>query len=225
MVVCEADADSLFFSAALDHWLAQRSLPAGEVLFTFSGGKAGLYKVAAALRAVGVPVILVADIDIIEDAGVLERSMVSLGADPTRVLELQSLVSADVTNSAPNPRKEYVEDQICEILGNCPAGEPLPPRALTDIRKVLRSTNPWAPIKDAGLRALRGDVFTRAQEMLDVAQTAGLQILETGELESFEPGIAAHGPEWVAAALEAGVHQRDQPQRVAERISAWFGLG
>lgn len=224
VVVCEADADSLFFSAALDHWLAQRNLPAGEVLFTFSGGKAGLYKVAAALRAVRVPVMLLADVDIINDAGVLQRSMVSLGADPTRLLELQRLVNTDVTNSAPNPRKEYVEDQIRDILGNCPAGEPLPAQALTAIRKVLRSTSPWSPIKDAGLRALRGDVFSRAQELLEVARAAGLEILETGELEAFEPGIAAHGPEWVAAALEAGVHQRDEAQSVAERISTWFGL-
>lgn len=43
VVVCEADADSLFFSAALDHWLTQRGLPAGEVLFTFSGGQSGGY--------------------------------------------------------------------------------------------------------------------------------------------------------------------------------------
>lgn len=46
---------------------------------------------------------LLADVDIINDAGVLQRSMVSLGADPTRLLELQRLVNTDVINSAPNP--------------------------------------------------------------------------------------------------------------------------
>lgn len=167
---------------------------------------------------------LVADVDIMNDAGVLERSMVSLGMDPERVLELQRLVNTDVTSSAPNPRKEYVEDQIRDILGECPVGEPLPAQALTAIRKVLRSTSPWSPIKDAGLRALRGDVFTRAQELVEVARAAGLEILEIGELEAFDPGIGAHGPEWVAAALEAGVHQRDEAQAVALHISSWFGL-
>lgn len=224
VVVCEGDADSLFFSAALEHFLATNHLPASELLFTFSGGKAGLHKVAAALQAVKVPVLAIADLDVLNDRVVLERLLVALGSDPEEVLDLQRMISADVESSAPNPRKEFVEERLAEILAGCATGEPLPKRAVDEMKRVLRTTGAWSPLKDAGLHALGGETLKRTRGVLELCLAAGLYILPVGELESFERAIPSHGPEWVAQALEEGVHTSPQAQEAASTIATFFGV-
>jgi hypothetical protein len=222
VVVCEGDADSLFYSAAVDHFLRTRGLPASELLFTFSGGKSGLYKAATALRAVQVPVVLIADLDMVKDETEVGRSLASLGADPGPFLDLRRQIAADVNSSGPNPRKEFVQDRLTEILAGTPDGEPLLQHTIDAIKKLLRSTNPWDALKVAGVAALAGDPLARTRELISRARDVGLLILEVGELESFDRAIPGHGAEWVASALENGVHQQDGPQRLAEHIVRAF---
>jgi hypothetical protein len=222
VVVCEGDGDSMFLAAAFDHWLTERELPASEVLFTHSAGKSRLHKVAAALRAVDVPVRVVSDIDILDDSGDIGRILTALGADPAPVVELQSRVDADITGGAPNPGKEYVSDRVNKILESSPDGKPLPPKAVNDLRAVLRSTGGWSKVKQEGLAALRGDTLVRCQDAFQQARDEGLLILD-GELETFDRTITAHGPEWVAEALARGVHRRPKVQEFIGTLAASLG--
>ncbi len=223
VVVCEADGDSMFFAAAFDYWVTAHGLPAPEVLFTHSAGKTRLHKVAGALRAVQVPVRIIADIDILNDRTDVERILLALGANPSPILDLQSSVNADVTGGAPNPRKEFVEDRLAEILQASPAGEPLSDRAIKDARALLRSTRGWNAVKESGLAALRGDTLVRTQQAIDQCRAAGLLILD-GELEAFDRTIALHGPDWVGEALGRGIHESELVQRFIADLATSLGM-
>lgn len=225
VVACEGDGDSLFFAAAFDYWLAARGLPPGEVLFTFSGGKAGLHKIASALGAVGVPVRLIADTDLLLDRNELARALTSLGHEGTRALELQRLIAADVQSRAMNPRKAYVADQLQDIFARCPDGAPLPAVEAENARRLFRMTGGADEFKRRGRSDLRGEARVWADELLNLTADAGLFVLPDGELESFDTTISGHGPEWVAKAVGAGVHTHSAVQDLIERVALSFELG
>lgn len=223
VVVCEADGDSMFFAAAFDHWLRTKGLPASEVLFTHSAGKSRLHRVADALRAVDVPVRIIADVDILNDSTDVERILRALGADPSPVVDLQSSINADISGGAPNPRKEFVEDRLADIFRESPVGEPLSDRAIREAKALLRSTRGWNAVKQSGLSALNGDTLVRAQGAIEQSRAAGLLILD-GELEAFDRTIPHHGPDWVGEALTKGVHKSDATQRFIAELAASLGM-
>ncbi len=86
VVLAESDADCRFYAAALDAYDQQatasgRPLPvaATDVLFVPAGGKAGLPALLQTLQAVSVPVVATADLDVLNDEGLLRRIVEALG--------------------------------------------------------------------------------------------------------------------------------------------------
>lgn len=221
--VCEADGDSMFFAAAFDHWIAARGLPSPEVLFTHSAGKARMHKVANALRAVQVPVRVIADIDILSDPKDVERIFHALDEDPSDVIEMLTPINAEISGGALNPRKEFVQDRLADILGECRSGEALPDRAVKDARALLRASRGWSAVKDSGTAVLKGDVLVRTRDVMERAQAAGLIVLD-GELETFDRTIGLHGPEWVGEALARGIHHSEPVQNFVEKLATAIGV-
>ena len=78
VIICEADADCMFYSSVLDltevHGERQP-----DVLFVHAGGKDRMPALAKALVALDVPVDVIADIDILNDAAAFGRLVESIG--------------------------------------------------------------------------------------------------------------------------------------------------
>lgn len=71
LVICENERDCTFYLAVLDE---DPEAPSDHDLeFVTVGGKSSIHRVAAAVHALGVPVSAVCDIDVLNDAGLLER--------------------------------------------------------------------------------------------------------------------------------------------------------
>ena len=66
--VCESDADCRFYEAVLASIVQAGELPATDWLFVHSGGKHRMPTVVKALKALGVPTFVIADIDVLRDA-------------------------------------------------------------------------------------------------------------------------------------------------------------
>ena len=212
VVVCEADADCRFYQASLDAALDRSGKGAADVLFTYAGGKHRMPKVAAALSAVGVPVRIIADIDVLREADLVERLLAALGG----TWEGEDEKAWNVINAAvmavhgPNPTVEAIQDQLTQLFDTC--GElRLTPGLRDRVRDIVRTEDGWFRVKRlGGIAAIPAGDATRAMEDLAARLEArGLFLVPGGELESWDRAIPDHGPTWVAAALEADVHQRD----------------
>jgi hypothetical protein len=78
VIVCESDADCMFYSSLLDLPDVRGELNP-DVLFVHGAGKARVPSLVNALRALDVNVDAVLDMDVIGDQDVLDRIVCSLG--------------------------------------------------------------------------------------------------------------------------------------------------
>ena len=83
VVICEGDADCRFYAAVLDDLAAkgETSLRPDDVLFVPSGGKAGIPKIAKALKSLGVKTYAIVDFDAMRQSGQFKPIVESLGGD------------------------------------------------------------------------------------------------------------------------------------------------
>ena len=80
VIICEADADCMFYNSILDlPEVHGETYP--DVLFIHANGKHRMAALAETLVALDVPVDIVADIDILNDEGVLQNVIEALEGD------------------------------------------------------------------------------------------------------------------------------------------------
>jgi len=202
VIVCEADADCMFYSAILD-----LSNVCGErhpdVLFTQAGGKGRMALIVEALRALDVTVDVVADIDILKDEVVLKRVVEALGGDWTRIQKHAVAVRTAVEQKKPWLTSGEIAKGIRRIVENAPESGEFPKNLESDIKAVFKKASPWDAIKDAGRMAIpAGEATTHCEQLQSLCQAFGLWIVPVGELEGFCKLVGGHGPGWVQDVVE-----------------------
>ena len=211
VVLCESDSDCRFYSAVLDALFESGELrtPGArrpQVLFTHCGGKARLASVVGSLRAAGVPVVVVADFDILKNSGDVERILSALGADFS-VMKGDLNVVASALNSEVRPvsklaLREELDRQLAEIDTST-----VSKAQMESMRAVLRAESGWDKAKRSGIDAMpQGDPSARASALLEKLNEVGLLVVPVGELERFVPSVGGHGPSWVAEVLRRDMH-------------------
>jgi len=220
VVVCESDADCLFYSAlmrAIEPTDAQeaRSL---DLLFTPCGGKSRLYVVAGALRALSIPVCVIADLDVLIDEANLKRIVDALGGDWAVYRELWKPISEGISASATTPSsKEIVTEIRKEIDGIC--GDEIPNSSVERIRNALNKLSPVRQLKQHGLELLSGPTsLESAKVLLGKFREIGLYFVEVGELERLVPSTSGKGFSWVSKVWERDL-VRDPDLEVAREFS------
>lgn len=221
VVLAEAEGDCAYLGAALD--CASRepsSIPAGEVLFVATGGKAGMAKVASALKAIEVPVIAAPDLDMISNEAELSSLVRSLGGDwndagkqlwtrataaqraPRDPVKVSHVL--DAVQSALQPRidENYTAEVRDALLANARARE-----------------SAWADVKDYGVDAFRGTARTDLDLLLELLESWGIVMVRHGELERLAPEVSVRkGPGWLQAALAQGAQCNERSQTHIDRI-------
>ncbi len=77
----------------------------------------------------------------------------------------------------------------------------------TKIRQLVRSDSSWDRAKRGGKAAVpQGDPSASVEKLLATLRDLGLFVVEVGELERFAPTVPGHGPAWVSAVHEQGLH-------------------
>ena len=202
VIICEADADCLFYSTLLDTPQVNQGYPR-DILFVHANGKHQMATLTHTLRALDVPVDVIADIDILRDETDLKKLVESLGGDWTRVQPLSNSVRSAVEQRTPPLDSAGIQEAIKGTLQEAPLSGEFPRNLRSQIESTLRKGSPWESIKSAGKAALPpGQAAQRFQELQEFCNGIGLWIVPVGELEGFCRTIGGHGPRWVQQVIE-----------------------
>ena len=202
VIICEADADCMFYSALLDisnvHGERQP-----DVLFVHANGKGRVAALAKTLVALDVPVDVVVDIDILNDTVVLERVLDSLDGDSAAVLPLADAVRDAIEQHKPWLNAGEVRNEIERILAEAPSTGEFPKSSRANIDALFRKASPWDVIKSGGESAIpSGQATQDFQKLQKLCKQIGLWIVPVGELKGFCKSVGNHGPRWVQQVIE-----------------------
>ena len=205
--MCEADSDSRFYAAVLDVAREADGLPPHDLLFTQAGGKHRLPTVVNALRAVDVPVAVIADIDLLRDEEPLRTLVRAQGGDWDAIRPTWARVAAGVTAMGASPLVPVVLEAVTEILGENDDAGRLSRSQIESVREAVRLTDGWSTVKRGGLADLPGGQLSEdARDLVQQLADLRLHVVPVGTLERWVPTIAGHGPTWVSNVLDANDH-------------------
>jgi hypothetical protein len=206
VVVCEGDADCRFYSAVLDAVREERDEPPHELLFTHCGGKDRIPMVVRSLRAVQVPVVVIADLDVLRDEQPLRAMVEALGGDAQEVEGARRQVAAAITASERNPTRHYVREETLAVIDASNEAR-LEPGEMERIRAITRVEDGWRAVKESGLPAIpRGQASEACDLLLEQLRGIGIFVVPVGELEGWVRDIGRKGPRWVSDVLQQRRH-------------------
>lgn len=210
VVLCEADSDCRFYQATLDTSLASAGRRPHDLLFTHCGGKHRMASVVQALRMVDVPVGVVADLDVLDDGGVLSAIIEALGGSWSNFEGDWRVLDAQVRQLGGPPLLATVREQVEEVFAKA-SEERLTPAITEKVRRATRIEGGWSRVRaTGGTQAFPSGQATQAGErLLEGLRNLGLYVVPVGQLEDWAKDIAGHGRVWVTKALEEGVHERE----------------
>ncbi len=202
VIVCESDADCMFYQAIL-------SLPSisGErrpdVLFVHTAGKHRMSKLAGTLRALDVPVSVIADIDVLNEENTFRTLFEKLGGAWTDIQPHWKAVSHAVLSQGPPLNAQQVKTMIAEQINDVAGTAEFPRVKENAIKKVFKTVSPWSALKQSGRRGLpNGEPTTQYDKLAEKCASIGLWIVPVGEVEGFCQSLGSHGPGFVEKVLE-----------------------
>ena len=202
VVICESDADCMFYSSILDvPGVYGDRYP--DVLFIHATGKHRVATLAKALHSLNVPVDAVLDMDVLNDLRVLQGIVEALGGCWSSIEPSARAVKTAVEEQRPVLSVEEVKKGVQSILdSDVHAGKSLD-QLKTEINSQFRSASPWEAVKTAGQQALPpGEATRQFRELQSLCSGIGLWIVPVGEMEGFCKSIGGHGPRWVHEVIE-----------------------
>jgi hypothetical protein len=222
VVVCEGDTDARYYAAVLE---AERGDRAHELFLTHCGGKARIPMVVRALRALDVPVVVVADFDLLRERERISDAVHALGGTWGDYERDWTVLNAAVGSLGAAPAIEDARQAIDEALVEAAGSGPrLSREASARIRAATKVADGWSVLKESGLAAVpRGDPSTAASDLLARLREIGLFLVPVGEIEAWHREVSRESSAWLADVLEERLHERAGPHRefVAD-VGRWF---
>lgn len=203
VVICESDADCLFYQALLGQMTAdEKSVP--DVLFLHAGGKHRMSVLTEALKALGVRVDVIADVDILNERNAFERLVKALGASWTKIEPLWKPLKKAIEDRKPWLDAAGVKANIESALNKLDDTQTEFPKDIrTQIEAALKKSSPWSAIKEAGDEAIpRGQATQQMKSLRELCEKVGLWIVPVGEIEGFCKSVGGHGPKWVQQVMD-----------------------
>lgn len=202
VVICEADSDCLFYQAVLDHDSVNDG-PQPDVLFLHASGKHRMASMAQALCGLGVPVDVIADIDLLREEGPFKKLVEVMGGEWSQLRESWKNVKLAIESRKPWLNAKALEAEITSIFSSIDPSAEVSEDKVSAIKSTLKKASPWESVKGAGFAAVpSGDSTKDLHRMLAYIQQLGIWIVPVGELEGFCRSIGNHGPKWVQRVLE-----------------------
>ncbi|MCY4575955.1 MAG: ATP-binding protein [Chloroflexi bacterium] len=210
VIICESDADCMFYSSILD-LPGVRGEAQPDVLFVHASGKGRIAALAKTLVALGVPVDVITDIDILRDTSDFKSIVEALDQDSTVVSGLAEAVKSAIEHHKPWLNAAETKKGILETLEDTPASGEFPQKQRSEIESLFRKASPWDAVKSSGESAIpSGGATQQFQRLLTLCKAMGLWIVPAGELEGFCKSVGGHGPRWVQQVIEDRDLAKDQ---------------
>jgi hypothetical protein len=202
VIIAESETDCLFYAALLDtKYVSGTRTP--DALFIHAGGKSRMQKLASLLRSLDVPVSVVADIDVLNDAGTFRSLLEALGGKWFDVERDWNTLNSAVIANRPPLNAEQVRSRIEIELKNVSGNQPFPKERERNIKTIFKSLSPWDQVKRLGKAGFdRGAPTTTFERLAATCGKVGLWIVAVGEIEGFCRSIEArHGPDFTEKVL------------------------
>ncbi|MGW4384371.1 AAA family ATPase [Kitasatospora sp. NPDC004531] len=202
VVLAEADGDCRFFAASLEG-VEELPFSPGDIQFTPVGGKDGFARTVKSLRSVSVPLVVVADLDILNEPRKIRTLIEAMGGS-------WSSFESDyrkATGQFKLPRTPKTRGQVLELVNKVLDENPQDRYdKFTEglILAALRADrSPWQDLKEFGVRSFRdGASANAAERLLNDLESIGIVLVREGELERLAPSVESRkGPEWISEAL------------------------
>lgn len=200
--LCEADTDVRFYNAMLDALCESRRCPKPDLMFTHCNGKHRMGSVVRALRAVDVPVTIIADIDLLNSETPLRAIWEGLGRVWLEIEKDWRIVERAVVQTRSIPSVGTFREQIEGILRDLPEGK-LTADAIKRIHAAISHEGGWREVKRGGETSIpKGTARSAYERLRQKLSQAGIFLVPVGELEGFLPMIGGKGPAWVNEAVQ-----------------------
>ncbi|MBR0908004.1 ATP-dependent endonuclease [Bradyrhizobium liaoningense] len=203
VVICEADADCLFYSSILNTKAISGDRRA-DVLFIHTSGKHRMAQLAETLRQLDVPVSVIADIDLFKEENTCKQLFETMGGHWSDVSNNFKALKTAVEQRRPPMNAEQVTGLLRDKLNDVGGTGDFPKSKEREIKAVFKGISPWDDVKRAGRSAVpAGQAIRHYDDLLAKAAAIGLWIVPVGEIEGFCRSIeGGHGPGFVAKVLE-----------------------
>ena len=153
VIICEADADCMFYSSILDIPEIHDG-PQPDVLFVHSNGKHRMAVQARALVALGVHVDVIADIDVLQEEAELKKIFEALGGEWSCVQGKVNSVKRAIETNKPWLNAGEISKGIQTVLDGINETGEFPRSAKQEITAFFRKASPWDVVKDTGSAAI-----------------------------------------------------------------------
>lgn len=221
VILCESDSDCKFYSIIYNEIRSEEN-KYSDVLFVHCGGKQRLQKVIKALKALGVSLIVVPDIDILNDENTLRTTIEAVGGDWNVFSRDYNVIHSNFENSGKKIDRDSLKRQIDDVL-KASADKEMSKIELDKISSFLKCESKWSVIKKYGEDGFPAGDCKKSYNMLkQEMNTLGIFPVPVGELECFVKEVGGHGPEWVNQVLENyPVFSHEVYKQVKEFVKSW----
>lgn len=204
VVLTEGDADCRFYTASLD--ACKQPNGGRDLLFTHLNGKGRLYKGLQELRMLSVSVAAIADLDILNDQGVLSRTIDAAGGDWSNFEKDFHSLQESVGRMKPQaPTLSAIAEEVERIAASCPKGKILTNMEIRRLKGLLKGKSGWNLIKTEGLDAVDESGRVAGARIIDRLEDLGIFVVPCGELESWIP-LNVSKQQWLTKVFEEDLH-------------------
>ncbi|PZO02552.1 MAG: hypothetical protein DCF29_13575 [Alphaproteobacteria bacterium] len=197
VILTEADADCRFYEALASVSTNPEIRP--DIHYTYSGGKDRLAVVVTALRALKVPVVTIADFDLLNNEATMSRIVAAHGGNWAKLETDWRTLKAAVEENASFVGADRFKTEMSALIKTVKPGGAVEKTILSNVKALARNASPWDHAKQSGLASLpNGPATQAAKALLGGLKAIGIFVAPVGEMEGFCRSVGGHGPRWVA---------------------------
>lgn len=209
VIIAESDADCLFYSSFLNTQAVAGDQKA-DVLFIHASGKHRMAQLVETLKALGVPLSVIADIDVLSEANTLRLLFEVLGGNWSKIEMSRTALANAVETEKPPLNAEQMKSMIAKELDGIGGTASFPKVAEQNIKRIFKTVSPWSALKRAGRNALNATGVKHFDILVAECAAVGLWVVPEGELEGWCRSIdAGHGPSFAEKVLEERAIEQD----------------
>jgi len=222
VILAESDSDCRFYSAILSAIIEDENIASPDLLFLSSAGKDRFPVVVKALKALEVPMLVIADFDLYNNENPMRKIYEDLGGDWEDIRVDFLKIKKSIDEKIKEVKTEDLKKSVNEILDSCKE------QIITEVNLKLLQTavkkiSPWKQAKSSGKAYIsQGEpslAFRRVQKNLKKKK---IIVLEIGEIEAFDKTVGGHGPRWVNEVLSKDILINEELSAAREFVRNFF---